>query len=222
VEVLEGRRPVVRVPIAGVVEVFAGLGAWMEIGALHRVLREGDLASGALLAVDPKRRDLVYRSLKEIPRVATVTVKAAAVQAYRETMSETILRMRLINVLFACVIAAGVVYNAGRVALAERSRDLASLRVLGFTRGEISTLLLGEIAVLTVAGLPVGLLLGRALARFTLDAMQTETFRLPAVISAATYATAVTVVLLASALTALVLRRRLDHLDLVAVLKSRE
>jgi putative ABC transport system permease protein len=222
VEVLEGRRPVRRVPVVGVVEKFAGFGVWTRDETVHRWMREGNVATGALLAIDPARGDALYRRLMATPRVAAVTRKDASLRTYRETMAETVLRLRLINVLFACVIAAGVVYNTGRIAFAERSRDLASMRVLGFRRGEVSAILLGELAVLAGIGLPVGMLVGRALAALTLRAMETETFRLPVVVAPGTYAVAVSVVLAASLVTALLVRRRVDRMDLVAVLKARE
>jgi putative ABC transport system permease protein len=132
------------------------------------------------------------------------------------------LRMRFFNIMFAVVIACGVVYNSARIALAERARELASLRVLGFTRAEISTILLGELAVLTLAAIPLGLLIGRLLAVFVIASVDTELFRLPLVIDPATYGTAVLVVVLAALASGLIVRRKLDHLDLVSVLKTRD
>ena len=132
------------------------------------------------------------------------------------------LRMRFFNVLFGIIIAFGVVYNTARITLAERSREMATLRVIGFTRGEISTMLLGEIAVLTIIAVPFGLLAGYALAGFTVQALKTETQQFPMVVSSATFAFATTVTIVGTIASALVVRRRLDRLDLVAVLKSRE
>jgi putative ABC transport system permease protein len=130
--------------------------------------------------------------------------------------------MIFFNLLFSGVIAGGVVYNAARVSLAERSRELASLRVLGFTRGEISQILLGELAVVTVLAIPLGLALGYTFAGLLVAAFNTELYRFPLVVSARTFAFAATAVVIAAALSGLAVRRRLDHLDLVAVLKTRE
>jgi putative ABC transport system permease protein len=135
-------------------------------------------------------------------------------------MRQNLLRMRLINVAFACIIAFGVVYNAARIALSERGRELATLRVIGFTRGEISWVLLGEIAVLTVAAIPLGLVLGHGLAAVATTALETETHRFPFIVNPATYGFAVVTVLAAAIISSLVVRRRLDRLDLVAVLKA--
>jgi putative ABC transport system permease protein len=137
-------------------------------------------------------------------------------------MSENLLRMRMFNIFFASVIAFGVVYNTARIALSESGRELATLRVLGFTRAEISWVLLGEVGLLTLAGVLPGLMLGRGLAALAVVALETRTQRFPLVIDPSTYGFAVCVVLIASIVSALVVRRRLDHLNLVEVLKSRE
>jgi putative ABC transport system permease protein len=223
VEVLEGERPVREVPVAVLVADFAGTSAYMNLQALHRLLREGDVLSGAHLAVDPARLDELYRALKGTPQVAGVSIKGATLISFQRTIAENLLRMRLINVIFAGIIAFGVVYNSARIALAERDRELATLRVLGFTRAEVSAILLGELAVLTLAGLPVGLLLGRGLAGLVIWlAYDTELFRIPLVIGRATYGFAAAVTLATALISGLVVRRRLDRLDLIAVLKSRE
>jgi putative ABC transport system permease protein len=222
IEVLEGRRPVLTQPVVAIVEEYMGTSAYMEIGALRRMLREGDTLSGAFLQVDEAAIDRLYQRLKATPRVAGVSRKDAALEAFQETLGETMYVSIFFNVLFASIIAGGVVYNASRIALAERSRDLATLRVLGFTRAEISSILLGEIAVVTVVAIPVGLILGYLSAAGLVTSLQTELYRIPLVVSGKTYVFATTGIVVATALSALVVRRRLDRLDLVAVLKTRE
>jgi putative ABC transport system permease protein len=223
VEVLEGTRPIRSLPVTAQVDDFAGTSAYMDLRALNEMMREGDLVSGAYLAVDPAERDKVYTALKNMPRVASVTIKNAALVSFRQTIAENLLRIRLFNIGFACVIAFGVVYNSARIALAERSRELATLRVIGFTRAEVSLLLLGELALVTLVAIPLGLALGYALGAAVIWlAYDTELFRIPLVINRPTYGFAALVVLLATVLSALVVRRLLDRLDLVAVLKSKE
>lgn len=222
VEVLEGRRPVAAVPLVGTVEDFSGLAAYMDIRAVRRLLGEGDTATGVFLAVDPARGDELYQQVKKTPKVGAVTIKAAALRGFEQTMAENLLKMRAINLLFATVIAFGVVYNTGRIALAERARELATLRVMGFTRAEVSVLLLGELAVLTALALPVGMALGYGMAAAGVAALETENQRVPLYIEPHTYAFAAAVVMAAAAVTGLIVRRRVDHLDLVEVLKSRE
>jgi putative ABC transport system permease protein len=153
-EVLEGERPVREVEISGLLDDFFGTSAYMELSALNRLMREGATISGAFMLTDAKANDAIYTRLKQTPRVAGVSVRSTTIAAFKELMRQNLLRMRLINVAFACIIAFGVVYNAARIALSERGRELATLRVIGFTRGEISWVLLGEIAVLTVAAIP--------------------------------------------------------------------
>ncbi len=222
VEVLEGERPVRRVTLAGLMTDYTGMGCYMDIRALNRLMREGAALSGAFLAVDGRHADELYRQLKETPRVGGVTVKRAALRSFQDTIAENLNTIRFFNVLFACVIAFGVVYNSARVSLSERSRELATLRVIGFTRAEISFILLGELGVLTLAAIPVGLLMGYGLARLVSWSLDTDLYRIPPIVDASTYAFAATVVLMAALASGLIVRRKLDHLDLVSVLKMKE
>jgi putative ABC transport system permease protein len=154
--------------------------------------------------------------------VAGVSLKRASLQSFRETIAENLMRMRTFNVIFASVIAFGVVYNSARISLSERSRELATLRVVGFTRAEISAILLGELAVLTLAAIPWGLAIGYAFAAIATVGLDTEMYRIPLVVDRSTFGFSAVVVLTAALLSALVVRRRLDHLDLIAVLKTKE
>ncbi|MGZ9115791.1 MAG: ABC transporter permease, partial [Methylocystis sp.] len=222
VETMEGERRVFRVRVADLLDEFSGSSAYMDLAALNRALREGATISGAFIAADPAAAGRLYATLKTTPRVASITSKRAALASFRQTVAENFLRMRIFNVIFGCIIAAGVVYNSARIALAERSRELATLRVIGFTRGEISTILLGEIGLLVVVAIPFGLIFGYGFAALATVALQTETQRFPLVVQPATYALAVTVVLLAALASGAIARRQLDRLDLVGVLKSRD
>ena len=222
VEVLEGERPVRTVTVSRIVNEYMGTSAYMEIGALRRLMREGSVVSGVFFKVDPAEIDRLHRRLKDTPRVAGVSLSSAAYQSFQETIGETLGLMIGINLIFAAVIACGVVYNSARISLSERERDLASLRVLGFTRAEISVILLGELAVVTLLAVPLGLVLGYGFCRGIIEAMATELLRIPMVVETASYAWAALAVIIVSALSGLVVRRRLDRLDLVAVLKSRE
>ena len=222
VEVLDGRRPIARVKVAGIVEEYMGTSAYMEIDAVRRLVKQGGTLSGAFLKVDQAHARSLYDRLKQTPMVAGVSLKRSAIESFEKTLAETFYVMIFFNLLFSSVIAFGVVYNAARVSLSERSRELASLRVLGFTRGEISFILLGELAVVILLAIPLGLLLGYAFAGALVAAFNTELYRFPLVITPRTYAYAATAVLVAATVSGLAVRSRLDHLDLVAVLKIRE
>lgn len=222
VEVLEGERPVLELPVSALVTDFGSMAAYMDLNALHRVMKEGHSLSGAFLLTDPSRSDQLHERLKEMPSVAGVSVEKTSLALMRRQISDLMLRMEAINGLFAVIIAFGMVYNSARISLSERSRELASLRVLGYTRAEISSILLGEVGLLTLSALPVGLLLGRLFAGLAMAAVQTETQRFPLLIEPSTYALAVAVTLLAALVSGLVVRRRIDRLDLIAALKSRE
>jgi putative ABC transport system permease protein len=222
VEVLEGSRAVREVTVAALVTQYVGVSAYMDIQALNRLMREGGAISGAYLAADSRHETEIYSSLKEAPRVAGVSARKKMLQNFNETMTRQLLTFAFFLTLFAGTIAFGVVYNTARIALSEKSRDLASLRVLGVTRGEISFILLGELAVLTLVAIPIGYAIGGLFCRYVVKSLETDLFRFPFVLSASTYAFAATVVLVASAISALLVRRKLDRLDLVAVLKTKE
>lgn len=222
VEVLQEKRPVCDVPVVALLDDISGLNAYMSIDALNRLMRDGPRASGALLSTDAALRPAIYEHLKETPQVASVTVKQASVDSFKNTVAKNMLHMRMINLTFSIIIALGVVYNGARISLSERSRELATLRVVGFTRREISSILLGEIGTVTLMGIPLGLVMGYFFAWILTLFLDQEVFRFPFVIANSTYGLAAGAVLAASVGSALLVRRRLDHLDLIAVLKSRE
>jgi putative ABC transport system permease protein len=222
VEVLEGKRPVRPVAVAAVSHDILGSSATMSLPALHAMLGEGGTLSGAYLAVDRRKAPAIYRALKETPAVSGVVVREAVVRGFEQTIAESFSISITMMVAFACVIAAGIVYNGARVALSERGRELASLRVLGFSRNEVSRLLLGEQALLTIVGMPLGLLLGYGLAWLVAFRFESDLFRIPLVIRQTTIAYSLAVVVGAALLSALAVRRRIRRLDLVAVLKTRE
>ncbi len=222
IEVQEGARPRHRLRVTTLVDDAFGLSAYMRAGALHQLLGQEPVVTAVYLLTDPLAAEDVRRRVTALPGVAAVSRTDAMTERFEEQSGGTMLVMTLVMTLFGTVIAIGVVYNNARVALSIRSRDLASLRVLGFTRREISSILLGELAIQMIIALPVGLLLGRAWARALMSMADPEQYRLPLVITSETYLYAVFVTGAAGVLSALLVRRRLDHLDLIGVLKARE
>jgi putative ABC transport system permease protein len=222
VELLEGSRAVRDVTLAGVVSEYIGVSAYMRRDALNRFLREDDVVTGAYLSVDADALPDVNRRLKQIPAVAGVAARAQALKSFYETLAAQMLTFALFNTILAATIAIGVVYNTVRIALSERGRELASLRVLGYTRGEVAYILLGELTLLVFLAIPLGLFLGQKLAVFMAASAQTELFRVPMVIEASTYAFAALVVLVAAVASAAFVGNKVNHLDLVEVLKARE
>jgi putative ABC transport system permease protein len=194
----------------------------MNLQAVSRLLREDGALSGAHLAVDPKAAASLYRQLKRIPAVNAVAIRESVIKSFQEILDRSIVVSTLINVLFACVIAFGVVYNSARIALSERGNELASLRVLGFTRREVAVILLGEQGVLTVLAIPLGFALGAAICWLLVTRLSTELYRIPLVFSAETFVFAALVIALAALVSAYLVARRLNRLDLIAVLKTRE
>ena len=222
VEVLEGSRPLRQVPVVGFVQQYIGLMGYMDLFALNRLMREDHTISGAYLTVDSFDQPEIYRTLVEMPRVAGTFVREDEIRNFYETQAEALLFFTFVATLLAATIAFGVVYNSARIALSERSRELASLRVLGYTRAEISYIFLGELGLLTLAAIPLGLLIGRGMSAYLAKAIESDLFRVPVLVEPATYSLAAAVVVVSACLSGLIVRHRLDHLDLVAVLKTKE
>jgi putative ABC transport system permease protein len=222
VEVLEGQRDQHRVQVAAIFPDYMSPGAYLNRSKLHRLMTEGERFSGAFLAVDPRRLDSMYAAVKQMPAIAGVLDKNAARENFEETVAESTFVMRIVNASFALIIAFGVIYNCALITLAERSRDLATLRVMGFSRREVSLVLLGELAIITLLSIPVGLPIGYAFAYLTTLALDTETHRFPLVVNRATFAYAAAGVVAAAIISSLLVRRMLDKLDLIAVLKVKE
>jgi putative ABC transport system permease protein len=219
---LEGKRVERLVPVAAFAEDFAGVSAFMELTALNRLLLEGDLVSGAYIAVDRGRWGDFLAAVKETPRATSVVVKEAMRESFRKTTAESIGVLQMIYLLFATLVAFGIVYNSARISLSERARELATLRVLGFTRGEVGAVLVGELTILAVLAVPVGLWLGGWLARGLLTIVNTETVRLPLVLTLANYSFAASVITVATVVSLLVAARRIREIDLVSALKVRD
>jgi putative ABC transport system permease protein len=222
VEVLEGAKPTRTVPVAGLVDELIGLSAYMDIQALNRLMREGGTISGAFLAVDEQQLTQLYTLLKRTPAVASVALRNVIIQQFQQTIGQTQGIITTIQIIFACIIAFGVVYNAARIALSERGRELATLRIIGFSKAQVAVILLGEQAVLVIAAIPLGFGLGYGLAALLSLAYNTELYRFPLIVTRASYAFAFVVIGIAALVSGWLVRRQCDRLDLVAVLKTRE
>jgi putative ABC transport system permease protein len=221
-EVLEGARPVRQVPVSALVDEPIGLSAWMNIDALNSLLREGGTTSGAFLRVDPRQASRLYALLKRTPAVSSISVRQATLKSFQDTIAASMAISTTVMVVLACTLAFGMVYNGMRIALSERARELASLRVLGFERGEVRTILLGKEGLLTLAAIPVGWALGAGMCALIVRAIASDLFRLPLVVTSATLAISAGVVAGASLITALAVARLLGRFDLVETLKTGE
>jgi len=221
-ELLEGKRVKSWLRVGGTVRELAGMNAWMRLEDLNRFAREGAMVSGAGLLVDRAQEGALLERLKQMPAAAVVIVNRTLVDTFRETSAKNVLFFTAILSAFAATIAVGVVYNSARIQLAERAWELASLRVLGFTRGEVSVLLLGELALEIAAAIPLGFAAGYGLAALLLALMPHEMIEFPLIISRPTYLYAGAVVVAAGVVSALIVRNRIDNLDMVGVLKTRE
>jgi putative ABC transport system permease protein len=222
IEVLDGKRQTRDVLVADTVAEWMGINAYMSRDALHALLGEPRMATAAYLLAESGERETLYRQLKAYPGVAGVAISDAMLQAFNDTIAENMLGMMVILSGFAGVIAFGVVYNTARITLAERARELATMRVIGLTQTEVSIVLLGEIAILTLIAIPLGWLIGTGAAHGLSIAVETKIFRFPAIVDPQTYVVAALVVAGSALFSGWIVRRRIRDLDLVSVLKTRE
>jgi putative ABC transport system permease protein len=220
-ELLEGDRRKLDVPIVALVDDVFGIQAYATDDSVHRLLDEERTVTSILLRVERGKEDALVQRLASMRNVAGISRRAETLaQFLRQTNYMGV--MTFVLTMFGAVIAFGVVYNQARIALSMRSRDLASLRVLGFTRSEISAVLLGELGVYVAIGIPLGFVFGRWLVDLIMATVDPEGYRMPGIVTARTYAFAALATLGAALASALVVRRKLDRLDLVGVLKTRE
>ena len=222
VEVLEGRQKRVQLPVTLLVREYVGVQAYMQLEALNRALGDGDVVSGALLTADEAAQPDVFRALDQRPRVISAESRLTAVRALYRSIGELTGVFTWIAVLMGAIINFGVVYNSARIALAERGRELASLRVLGFTEGEVSYLLLGELALLVLVSIPLSFGVGYGLCWYMAHELQSDLYRVPVHLPAAAYAYSALVTVVSALLSSLAVRWRIRQLDLIAVLKTRE
>jgi putative ABC transport system permease protein len=222
IDVLQGRQAHIEVAVAGFVHEYIGAQAYMDLDAMNRILGDGDVVSGALLAIDGQAGPDLFARLDRRPRIAGFSERKADIQSFYTTMGESLLVFTFISMLLGGVINFGVVYNSARIALSERGRELASLRVLGFTRGEIGHILLGELFTLVAASIPLGCAAGWVLCWIMAQGLQSDLFRVPLVLLPSTFAFAILTMAGSTLISAVIIRRRIGRLDLVAVLKTRE
>ena len=222
VEVLEGRQKRLELPVTQLVEEFLGLRAYMDLDALNRALGDGDVISGALLTVAPEAQTRVLHELDRRPRVAGAESRLAAINSFYDTLAQTTRLFSWMAALMGAIINFGVVYNSARIALAERGRELASLRVLGFTQNEVAYILLGELALLVLISIPLSFAAGYGLAWLLAQGMQSDSNRVPVVLTASGYAMVALITVVSAVLSSLAVYWRIRQLDMIGVLKTRE
>ena len=222
IEVQEGRKRTLLLPLRATVREMFGMNAYLARDELNRLLGDADVTTGFVLGIEPGAEAAVLEASKALPRAAGAWSKGTMLRNMEEITARNIRIMSTILTAFASVIAVGVVYNNARIALSERTWELASLRVLGFTRGEVSALLLGEMAIVIAIALPLGMALGYGLVQLISELLKSDQFYFPVIVRPRTYAGAALCVLAAGAASALVVRRNIDQLDMVAALKARE
>jgi putative ABC transport system permease protein len=194
----------------------------MEASALARLMREGPALNSVNVSLDANDADRFYAAVKALPVVSGLALQRASLANFRELVALLITTMASIYTALAAVIAFGVVYNSARISLSERARELASLRVLGFTRTEVLRILLLELALLTLIAQPPGWLIGYGLAWIMKTNLAGELMRIRLAVENTTYAIASVIVVAAAVCSALIVRRRIDRLDPVSVLKTRD
>lgn len=222
IEIYQDRRPRVVLPVTGMSRDYAGLGVFMDRLQLNRLMGDGDVATAAGLLVAADARPQFYAAVERTPQIVAAVSRADTVSAFRSAMVQTLTTEMTFYLAFASAIAFGIAYNICRINLAERGRDLATLRVLGFDQSECAYILAGEMLLLALVAAPLGVLGGQGLAQLLVQAFQHEQLRLPAIITFGAYGRSVLTYFLAVAVAAALVTQRVWTLDLVAVLKTRE
>lgn len=222
IEVMQQDDRIVHVPVAGTIQSLVGLTAYMDLEALNRLVRDGDRISGARVKLDADRLGQTYAAVKETPGISSIALTNLSRANFRATIEENIVISITIYTVLAVIITFGVIYNSARIQLSERGRELASLRVFGFTRGEVSSILMIELGVVVLFAQPLGWALGYGFAWSVAQGFESDLYRIPLVVEQSTYTTASLVVTAAAVVSALAVRRRIDRLDLIEVLKTRE
>ena len=222
IDLTQGKRRRFTLPVTAVLQGYIGLQAVMELDTLNRLIGEGNVVSAADLLVDTNKIEALYRELKDMPAVSAVMLQKNSLAMFRKTLARNINIMMTTFIVLAVIITFGVVYNSARIQLSERGRELASLRVLGFRRAEVSAILLGEIALLAILALPFSWAFGYVFNWLLISGFDTDLYRVPFAISRHTYVYASLIMLLAATVAAFIVRLRIDRLDLIRVLKTRE
>jgi putative ABC transport system permease protein len=208
--------------VSDVVESYIGLGAYMELSALNTFVDEGPRINGVHITYDPLHEAALYSAIKRTPVIGSMVQQTLSLRKFRNTIGENINIITTLYIFLSSIIAIGVVYNSARIQFSERARELASLRVLGFTNAEVSRVLLTELIIIVLLAQPLGWWLGYSFAGAVIEGFESDLFTIPFVIEPATYAKSSLVVMAASAVSVLIVRRRLRHLDLITILKTRD
>lgn len=221
-DVLEDRRPELDLTVSAIYDEFIGIGAFMDIERINSLLNEGPVVTGAALMIDPNWNGPLYEQIKEIPSIVGMAMMKKTRELFEELMDENMMRMMSVYIVFAAIIACGVIYNTARIAFSERARELASLRVLGLTKGEVAYILFGELALVVFLAIPMGLFIGYGLVAGLVASFETELFRIPLYIKNDTYAYAVIIVILSALLSFYLVWRQVDNINLVEAQKGVE
>jgi putative ABC transport system permease protein len=222
VDLLEGQRRTVSLPVSALIEDFFGIRGMMDMESLNRLMREGPTVTSVSFAMDAISADALYDAIKAMPAVGGMGIQKFSLENYRTLLAPIQTNMAMIYTGFAIIIAFGVVYSSARISLSERARELASLRVLGFGRGEVLFILLIELGLLILLAQPIGWGLGYLLSGLLKVQVAGEVMRARLIVGHLSYALASGIVIVAALMSALVVRNRINQLDLVGVLKTRD
>lgn len=221
-EVLEGIRAIKEVTVRTISDDILGTSVTLDRTALNRLMQEGPIVNAASLKIDPDQSALLWTRITMMPKIEGSSVKALWFALFNDTIGGLVLTGALILFGFGTLIAIGVVYNSARVSLQERAWELAGLRIIGLTRREVSAVIISELVVELIVAVPIGLLIGRYLIELIISARASKSFQIPLVIDPSSYATASLLVIGAAFISFIAIRRRIDALDLVSVLKTRD
>ncbi len=209
-----------QVTVKGLVEEYMGGSGFMELDVLNGVLQEGSTINNALINLRYNSGNFV-RDIEGMAYVQSVREPDDMVKQYNEYMGLMYAYIGVIITL-SCIMGFAIIYNTTTISIMERKRELASLRIMGFTNKKVSELIFNENTAVSVMGLIVGMPLGRFMGVQMLNYVPEDMMSLPLVIFPKTYVLAAVTVALFVILAQMANMRRISRMDLVEVMKSRE
>jgi putative ABC transport system permease protein len=220
---LIGRRTEVIASVAGIVDTYLGLSAYADIGYLSRLLGE-ELSANIVLGKTCNKSEWknLYSALKKRPAVVGISERTRSLTQMDERFGKVMGTMIFMTVFFAGLIAFGSILNTALVSLSERSREVGTLRVLGYTPAQITWIFSGESHLLNSVGIVLGLIAGIGLSKLVSAAYSTELYRFPSVIYPSRLVISAILMFFFITLAQLIIYRMITRFPWLEVLKVKE
>ncbi len=210
------------VVIKGIVVQYIGLSTYTSMENLNSMLGEGMIASSAVLKLDNSEfENEVKNQLKDMPGVTSVESKSDSLNALLKNMGATKSSMGAM-IMLAAILLIAVLYNIATINIFERQRELATLKVLGFTNNEIKKLIFNENYIISIFGMIIGLPFGKWLGGLMMATSSTDSYTIPYVVKIKSYIIAIILTFMFTVITNFILMNKIKAIDMLEVLKNKE